>query len=335
MMEFEILKPLLDRALTVRQPLFDAEQLSALRLFAGFYEGCPDLVVDCYARTLLLTSYLEDSITETGLLDETQQYLLECLPWLTCVVQKRRLAADPAMKRGRISYGSQPDVVIVESGVRYAIDLTLNQDASFYLDTRLLRSWLKQNTSGLQVLNTFAYTGSFGLAALAGGAKVVVQVDLNNKFMELARRSAMLNRLDLGRMKLRAADFFSETARLKREGSLFDLAIIDPPFFSVTEKGTVDTFGESTRLINKLRPLVKDNGRLIAINNALFLSGREYMEGLEALCKDGYLEIEQIILIPEDITGYADTIVSKPPADPAPFNHSTKIVVMRVKRKGR
>jgi 23S rRNA (cytosine1962-C5)-methyltransferase len=71
----------------------------------------------------------------------------------------------------------------------------------------------------------------------------------------------------------------------------------------------------------------------VAINNALFLSGQEYMQSLEALCQDGYLEIEQMLPVPEDITGFAETIVSKPPVAPVPFNHPTKIVMMRVKRK--
>ena len=330
MMELENLKSLLDRALVRRQPLFDADRKTALRLFAGFYEGCPDLLVDCYARTLVLTAYCDSA---QALLDQVQEFYLGQLPWLNCVVQKMRLAADPDLKRGKISYGGPADTEIVENGIRYALDLTLNQDASFYLDTRGLRSWLQGAANGLDFLNMFAYTGSLGVAALAGGARRVVQVDLSSKFMELARQSAMLNRLDLGRMKLRAADFFSEAGKYKKEGLLFDLVLLDPPFFSVTEKGKVDLLSENHRLINKLRPLVRDGGRLIAINNALFLSGADYVESLEKLCQDGYLEIEQYLPVPEDISGFPDTIVSHPPTDPAPFNHPTKIAVLRVKKK--
>ena len=90
---------------------------------------------------------------------------------------------------------------------------------------------------------------------------------------------------------------------------------------------------ESVRIINKARPLVKDGGRLIAINNALFLSGAEYIAALETLCADGYLAIETLIPVPEDITGYPATVVGAPPEDPAPFNHPTKIAVLRVRRK--
>jgi 23S rRNA (cytosine1962-C5)-methyltransferase len=324
---------LLEKSLQPRLPLLDEDHHSALRLFTGFYEGELRLVVDVYASTLLLTSYNESGAEGSTLMDEAQGFYLKRLPWLTCAVQKQRRDKNEELKRGRITFGGEPAAEILENGLRYAVDLCLNQDASFYLDTRNLRSWLKENSRGLSVLNTFAYTGSLGIASLAGGAAKVIQVDLGAHFLELARRSAMLNRLDLGRMKLRAADVFSEIGRFKKEGHLFDMVLLDPPFFSVTDRGKVDLVGESTRIINKLRPLINDGGRLISINNALFLPGQEYMQSLQALCQDGYLEIEQIIPIPEDITGFPETVTAPAPADPAPFNHPTKIVMMRVRRK--
>jgi len=323
----------LDKAFCARRSLLDPDDQSALRLFTGFYEGEPRLLADIFASTLLLTAYCDSTSDARVLLDTAQRFYQERIPWLSCVVQKQRLAKDPVLKRGKISFGGEPAASIRENGIRYALELTINQDASFYLDTRALRAWLKENSHGLEVLNTFAYTGSLGVAALAGGVARVIQVDRSAKYLGLARRSAMLNRLDLGRMKLRADDVFSEIGNCKKEGLFFDLALLDPPFLSVTEKGKVDLVSESTRLINKLRPLIKDGGRLVAINNALFLSGQEYMQSLEALCQDGYLEIEQILPVPEDITGFAETIVSKPPVAPAPFNHPTKIVIMRAKRQ--
>jgi 23S rRNA (cytosine1962-C5)-methyltransferase len=323
----------LDKAFSARQNLLDPNHQSALRLFTGFYEGEPRLLADIFAGTLLLTAYCDSTSDAQILLDTAQRFYRERISWLTCVVQKQRLAKDPVLKCGKISFGGKPAASIIENGIRYALELAINQDASFYLDTRALRAWLKENSHGLEVLNTFAYTGSLGVAALAGGAASVIQVDRSAKYLGLARRSAMLNRLDLGRMKLRADDVFSEIGNCKKKELCFDLALLDPPFFSVTGKGKVNLVSESTRLINKLRPLIKDGGRLVAINNALFLSGQEFMQSLEALCRDGYLEIVQIFPVPEDITGFAETIVSKPPVSPAPFNHPTKIVMMRVKRK--
>ena len=320
-------------ALKVRSELLSQKSQTALRLFAGFYEGCPNLVADLYAHTLVLFDYSnKDQMGETNL-KLAQDFYLTQIPWINCVIHKIRHAPDQGRRQGVITYGRDPALNISEHGITYALDLMMNQDASFYLDTRLVRGWLLENAANWRVLNTFAYAGSLGIAALAAGAARVIQTDRSKKFLALARKSAMLNRLDLGKMELRGSDFFSEVALLKRKADLYDCVILDPPFFSSTSKGTVDLVKQSTRLINKVRPLIKDGGYLIAINNALFLSGSEYIKSLEILCQDGYLDIEGIIPVPEDITGYKQTITHQPPTDPEPFNHPTKIMILKVKRK--
>jgi 23S rRNA (cytosine1962-C5)-methyltransferase len=63
----------------------------------------------------------------------------------------------------------------------------------------------------------------------------------------------------------------------------------------------------------------------------LYVSGEKYMQTLEDLCNDGYLRIRELIPVPEDFIGY--NRIGSPITDPAPFNHSTKIAVLEVKRK--
>jgi 23S rRNA (cytosine1962-C5)-methyltransferase len=313
---------------------------SALRLFNGFLEGDPDLAIDVYGRTLLLHNYADDPASAAAAAEKvlrSWQFLKGELPWLEVVLVKIHSAPDAqhAARRGVLLAGSAGDLdtKVCEEGAWYALDLTMHQDASLYLDTRLLRGWLKANLAGKRVLNAFAYTGSLGVAALAGGAERVVQLDLNRRFLNLARSSYALNGFPIREEDFIAGDFFTEVNRFKRRGDLFDCVIIDPPFFSITDKGRVDLVGESQRLINKVRPLVKDGGRLVTINNALFLSGHDYYALLQELCADGYLSIQELIPVPPDFTGYPDTILGAPPVDPAPFNHSTKIAVLGVKRK--
>jgi 23S rRNA (cytosine1962-C5)-methyltransferase len=183
------------------------------------------------------------------------------------------------------------------------------------------------------LLNTFAYTGSLGVAAMGGGAARVVHVDHNRKFLNLAKTSYTLNGFPIHKGDFLSGDFFPVISRMRRSGVRFDCVFLDPPFFSSTRGGTVDLAANSMRLINKVRPLIKDGGRLVAINNALFLSGTDYMHSLKTLCGDGYLQIEGIIPVPQDVTGYAETRVGHPPVDPAPFNHPTKIALLRVRRK--
>jgi 23S rRNA (cytosine1962-C5)-methyltransferase len=325
----DLILPILDKALAARRDLFDPEHRSALRLFNGFSEGCPELAVDLYASTLLLHDYAEpaDPVRVRAAAD----FYRTRLPWLKAGIVKTR-SGSAEEKRGRLLFGDRPDDRVREGGVWYALDLSLNRDASLYLDTRLLRRWILQTLGGKSVLNTFAYTGSLGVAACAAGASRVVQLDLNRQFLNLAKTSYTLNGFPIRKADFLAGDFFALVARMKRSGERFDCVFLDPPFFSVTERGKVD-LAESARLINKIRPLISDGGALVAVNNALYVSGREYMDALEALCADGYLRVAELIPVPEDFTGFPGTRSGFPVTDPAPFNHSTKIAVLEVRRK--
>jgi 23S rRNA (cytosine1962-C5)-methyltransferase len=329
------LTDLLQGALEARFGLFDERHMSAMRLFNGFYEGYPQLVADIYASTLLLTNYADPPDLALAPIQIAQEFYLENLPWVKTVVLKNRKSKSVSARNGQITYGQTPARRINEAGVWYAIDLQMNQDASFYLDTRNLRSWLRDNLSGKTVLNAFAYTGSLGVAARAGGARQVVHLDLNRKFLNIGKESYSLNGFPINKMDFQRGDFWSTVNRLKRAGERFDCVIIDPPFFSATKKGSIDMLAGSHKVINKVRPVVTSGGYLVVINNALFLSGAEYLETIKQLCEGGYLKIAEIIPVPEDITGYPHTLVRPPPVDPAPFNHPTKIVLLQVKHKDR
>ncbi|HEY3311863.1 MAG TPA: class I SAM-dependent methyltransferase [Anaerolineales bacterium] len=320
---------LLDLAFSARASLVDGQHCSAFRLFNGFLEGFPSLSLDLYARTALIHDYSEQELQVAT----ATAWIIQNLPWVQTILVKSRGGSGSSAQRGRIIHGNAPDRQIMENDTWYAIDLGMNRDASLYLDTRNLRTWAKANLAGKTVLNTFAYTGSLGVAALAGGAAHVTQLDRNPGFLKLASRSCAMNRFEPARMHTLARDFFPALGEFKRSGLTFDCVFLDPPYFASTSKGTVDLQTGSTRLINKVRPLVNDGGWLVAINNALFVSGAGYLASLEALCADGYLSIEQFIPIPSDFTGYPQTIAGSPPADPSPFNHSTKIAILRVRRK--
>ena len=259
--------------------------------------------------------------------------MLKEFDWVKAIIVKTRKGKTAQSKNGILIFGTKADDRIREFGVWYAHDLMMNRDASLYLDTRNLRKWAIENLKGKRVLNTFAYTGSLGVASQAGGARHVLQTDLSRKFLNVGKTSYTLNGFPIRKKDFQTGDFWSYINRLKRADERFDCVFLDPPFFASTRKGKVDLLKNNTRLINKVRPLIEDGGYLIAINNALFSSGVEYIHSLERLCKDGYMQIEQLIPVPEDFTGYANTRVGAPPVETHPFNHSTKIAILKIKRK--
>jgi 23S rRNA (cytosine1962-C5)-methyltransferase len=333
-MSADPLSTLLERAIAARADLFDSRHETAFRLFNGFSEGQPHLSLDLYGGTVIFHDYAPEESTGRALVREAAEFLqghARFAGWLRAGIAKYRGSPSPEKRRGVLLFGDKPDRKVKEHGIWYAVDLSMNRDASLYLDTRHLRKWLVENSQGKSVLNTFAYTGSLGVAAIAGGAARVVQLDLNRQFLNLAKDSYSLNGFSIHKSDFLAQDFFPAISKFKSTNQTFDCVLIDPPFFSSTARGRVDQVHESARLINKVRPLINDGGTLIAINNALYVSGREYMNMLESLCADGYLKLRELILVPEDFFGYH--IVGNPITDPAPFNHSTKIAILDVKRK--
>ncbi|MBL8203561.1 MAG: class I SAM-dependent methyltransferase [Blastocatellia bacterium] len=332
-MKSDSLKLLLETAITVRAALFDERHETAFRLFNGFTEGQPNLVVDLYAKTIVLHNYADQPSNGLAAVRAAQEFLPARLPWLQAIVVKTRNSPSSEEKRGSLVYGEAPDRKIRENGVWYAIDPMLNRDASFYLDTRNVRQWAKEKLAGKTVLNTFAYTGSLGVAAQAGGAARVVHLDLNRNFLNVAKTSYTLNGFPIHKSDFQAGDFWPQINRLKAAEARFDCVFLDPPIYSATKKGVVNLADSYTRVINKVRPLINDGGHLVAINNALFYSGADYLEEINALCEDGYLTIAEMIPVPADFIGNAIPPIASVIADPAPFNHSTKIVVLKVRRK--
>ncbi len=323
----------LANALTARSGSFEPRHEAAFRLFNGFTEGCPELAADLYGHTLALHNYADPPAGVSERVAQAAQFYRERLPWLRAGLVKARYADTDEARRGTLLWGEATDRHIRENGVWYALDLQINQDAGFYLDTRHLREWLKANLAGKTVLNTFAYTGSLGVAARAGGASRVVHLDLKRAFLNVAKASYARNGFPLHKADFLAGDFWMQISRWKREGAQFDCVIVDPPLFSKTRGGTVD-LGESSRgVLNKVRPLIADGGYLVTINNALFVSGASYLQMLQELCADGYLALETLIPVPSDFLGASGTSQTALPADPAPFNHPTKIAVLRVRRK--
>ena len=316
--------PLILSALRLRNAAPD----EAVRLFNGFYEGYPPLSIDRYGDTIVFQSF-----AKSGLDPAIRNALIETFhsdPTVGAILLKERFSKAQRERNGVFLFGEKGCERVREFGVSYPIRLTLNQDCSFYLDTALLRKHLIENSGGKTVLNTFAYTGSLGLAALAGGARKVVQTDLKPAFLEICESEAERMGARPNRHESVAADFFALTTAYRRAEKLFDIVLLDPPFFSLTGQGRVDQERSFIALINKARPLVADGGTLIVVNNALYLSGAALLSEIRSRLPSEYITPLPPIPVPESFTGGAS---AKLPADPAPFNHPTKILPLRVRRK--
>jgi len=331
------LRERLGLAVDQRAPWIEEPHTTAWRAFNGFLEGWPALVVDVYATSVVLFDYAGAGTGDRAAVDEAIDVLRARLPWLRIGYWKIRSSRETHARAGTILFGADlpPDEWIVENGARYAFRPLLHQDAGLYLDTRELRRWLRAEMQDARVLNAFAYTGSLGLAARVAPAASVTNLDRNARFLRVARESYRLNGLQTPPNEFVCEDVLTATARWRRTERLFDCVIVDPPHVSSTAAGRIDVVGATRRLIDKCKPLVADGGRLVVVNNALYVSGRALMDTLDGVCADGFAAVEQRIDVPMDCTGALATRVGSLPADPAPFNHATKIAVLRIRRRDR
>jgi len=189
------------------------------------------------------------------------------------------LGAEPerifVKRKGKRPRGVQHEVVsrerhtriVVENGLRFLVNLSDYVDTGLFLDQRLARQRVREEARGKRFLNLFSYTGSFTVAAAAGGAVETVSVDTSQVYLDWARENLRLNRLDGGPHRLVRED----AMRFLREhppGAAYDLAVVDPPTTSIRHGEPVwDLQRDHAELLALLRPLVTEGGVAIFSTN--------------------------------------------------------------------
>jgi len=192
---------------------------------------------------------------------------------LEAVVLRRRYEAHGGPE---LIFGTLPAVCEArENGLRFALDFTTGRNPGIFLDAGPARRLVRERAAGRRVLNLFAYTCGFSVAALAGGAGSVVNVDMNRRVLAIGRRSHELNGLDRRRASFLAHNIFKSWGKLRRLGP-FDLVVIDPP----ARQGMNFTAERHyPRLLRRLPGLITPGAEIVACLNAPGL-GRDFLEAL-------------------------------------------------------
>jgi len=131
----------------------------------------------------------------------------------------------------------EPEQIITEHGLRFVIRPYDGFSVGLFLEHRGNRQRIRELAPGRRVLNAFAYTCGFSVAAAAGGARSVASVDLAKRFLEWGKRNFAVNGVDLGNHRFFCSDIFDFYKRARRRGWRYDLIILDPPTFSRLRRG--------------------------------------------------------------------------------------------------
>jgi len=205
-----------------------------IRLVNAESDGLPGLVVDRYGRFLVvqflsagpehwkreIVSVLQSMEGISGLYERSDVEVRE---------------KEDLPQTAGILWGETPSgpVEIVEGQWRFLVDIPGGQKTGFYLDQResraAVRDLVRSLLPGSQVLNAFAYTGAFAVAALAGGAERVINVDSSAAALGLAKQNLALNQRSAGREDFIEGDVFRVLRNYRDAGTSFDGIILDPP----------------------------------------------------------------------------------------------------------
>jgi 23S rRNA (cytosine1962-C5)-methyltransferase len=125
--------------------------------------------------------------------------------------------------------------VVMERGLRFEIDFSSGYSVGLFIDQRENRSFVRKSAPK-RMLNCFAYTCSFSVAAAIAGANTM-SVDLSQKSLARGRANFVLSNLAATGHHFIADDVFEVLPRLSRKDEKFDLIVLDPPTFSRSHRG--------------------------------------------------------------------------------------------------
>ncbi|AAO11058.1 class I SAM-dependent methyltransferase [Vibrio vulnificus] len=219
----------------LREDVIERDGLTGYRLIAAESDGMPGVTIDRYQNFFvcqLLSAGAEHQ--KQNIVDALIEVFPDCNVYERSDVSVRK--KEGLQETTGVLHGEMPpkSVVIEENGVKISVDIVGGHKTGFYLDQRDSRQQAMKYVKDKEVLNCFSYTGGFGLYALKGGAKRVINADVSQPALDTAKFNAELNEFDISKKRavFLNADVFKLLREYRDQGTKFDVVIMDPPKFA-------------------------------------------------------------------------------------------------------
>lgn len=275
-----------EQALSVRAPLLASPLSNTCRVLNGAADGIDGLVIEKLGDVLIVQLHegrLQLPEREVRDLCAHAQLRLGARAVYRKFFARDRSAALPtasglhADPKPWLGEAVEAEFPVLENGIRFLIRPYEGYSVGLFLEHRDSRQRVRSLAEGRTVLNGFAYTCAFSVAAALGGATETVSVDISKKSLEWGKRNFATNRLDLGRQRFICSDIFGYYRRARRQQRSFDLVILDPPTFarSKRSKRVFALPGDLERLVTGAVGLLNPGGYLLLATNHRRTTRRE------------------------------------------------------------
>jgi 23S rRNA G2069 N7-methylase RlmK/C1962 C5-methylase RlmI len=244
-----------------RKLFIEREALEVYRLYDRDDPSFTKAVIDVFRDWVVIRLY-EDMSSEA--MDDLTHAVASVMLPKGIYLNDRRKDCDLAKCNIFLWGEKHPDVFIVsEYRHKFLVDLTTRLDHGLFLDLRLLRRWVEDNTRGKTILNLFGYTGSFVVYAARGGSASSVSVDISSTYNTWAESNYKLNLVDLDLHKLYSMEVMDFLKYAQKKAMKFDLIIADPPTFSRAKRSDFSLQNHYPALLHECREVLGDNGLVI------------------------------------------------------------------------
>lgn len=284
---------------------------TAFRLVHEEGDALPGLAVDVYGDHLVAQLHVSEIWNEerrARVLDRLHAlgfdgvYLKLRPKQANVVVDTRR---DDLAPRAPVRGAAAPEeIAIHEEGVPFLVRLGDGLSTGLFLDQRQNRRLVRSLASGARVLNLFAYTCGFSVAAALGGAVRTVSVDASIAALERGRQNfEHLGLVAPGGVSSEhtfvGEDVFAWLARAARGKERFDLVVLDPPSYSSTKKRRFVADSDYDELVALVGPVLAPGARLVACCNHRGVSRTKLRRMVGKGLRDAGRDATQIKDLPE------------------------------------
>jgi 23S rRNA (cytosine1962-C5)-methyltransferase len=263
----DLLREKLSTALDLRKQLglVDDPLTNAYRLVHAAGDGLPGLIVDRYASVVVIQCHGIGMFRVRKLIASLLKELLG--DGVTTIYDKSaKTLPDRYPAEDGVLLGDEvTEVVVLENGRRFRVDVAGGQKTGFFLDQRDNRWLLGSYAKGKRVLNTFCYTGGFSVYALLGDGAQVQSVDLSGSAIELTDDNVARNGDFEGRHEAHAADVM-EWLKEHAADDPYDIVVVDPPAFAKNKHKRHKAVQAYKRLNARAMKTIKPGGLLFTFS---------------------------------------------------------------------
>nr|WP_318540259.1 class I SAM-dependent rRNA methyltransferase [Terribacillus saccharophilus] len=261
----------ISEAVARRKNLYEAEDTTAFRVFNGEGDGIGGLIIDFYSGFYMVSWYSEGIYSFR---EEIYQALSEVVEVRGLYEKLRFNTNGQYVEQDDYVSGEKGEfpLIVLENGMKYAVDLNDGAMTGIFLDQRNVRKALRDHyAKGKTVLNTFSYTGAFSVAAVLGGATGTTSVDVAKRSLPKTIEQFSVNEIDYEAQDIKVMDVFDYFRYAARHELKYDVVVLDPPSFARTKKITFSTAKDYPKLLKDTLKITNQGGVIIAsTNNASF-----------------------------------------------------------------